>query len=53
MLIVLSESVEKIKSNLLFKILQVNKNKIFAEIGDNKKIIINNKRENCYQFLNN
>ena len=39
--------------NLLFKILQVNKNKIFAEIGDNKKIIINNKRENCYQFLNN
>jgi hypothetical protein len=39
--------------NLLFKILDVNKNKIFAEIGNNKKVTINNKRENCYHFLNN
>jgi len=37
--------------NLFFKILQVDKNKIFAEVNNNKKIIIN--KENCHQFLSN
>tara|TARA_B100002052_G_C15754263_1_gene539238 strand:+ start:270 stop:758 length:489 start_codon:yes stop_codon:yes gene_type:complete len=37
--------------NLFFKILQVNKSKIFAETKNNKKIVIN--KANYYHFLSN
>ena len=37
--------------NFFFNILDVNKNKIVAEVNNSKKIIIN--KENCYQFLRN